>query len=1324
MQCPKCQHENPAQAKFCMECATKLELACSKCGTKLPPEAKFCMECATPVGDTPHAPAEASTPRLEDMVEKLYIPQPLQQRMDSAERELEGENRLVTVLFVDISGFTPISQQLPNEQVIERVNQCFRVVTDAVYRYEGSVNRFIGDCVLAFFGAPIAHENDTERAILAALEMQEKVSELGLRICIGINTGNMYFGSIGSPQHEEVSAYGPEVILAQRLQTTAEPGQVLVGEVTYRQTRRAFVFERLSPLMLKGIDKPTPAYQAVKVLPHPEKVRGIEGLYSPMIGRDEEFSKLSSCFSELCDGRGQIASIIGVAGVGKSRLVKELKAMSGEEVLWLEGRCLSIGESAGYWPFVDILKSYFGFDVNDTEPMMAEKIKNTVTDLLPNQADEVLPLFGNLLSVKFGDELDDRLKFAGPEQVKHQTFMALRDLFMGVAQKQPLMIVLEDLHWADSLSLDLTNLLMEMLTLAPMMLLCVYRPEQDHKSWRIGSVAQSKCLDRYTEIHLRELRQSESRRMVEQLLRIENLPERVKTLILEKSEGNPFFVEEVIRSLIDTEVVYHDGEGWRAKAEIETFIVPDTIQSVIMTRIDRLEDEVKYALQCASVIGRLFRRRLLAYTSEREQMLDQYLWKLEDNDLIYEERAIPELEYSFKHVLTQETAYSSLLERRQREFHRKVGEGIETLYRERLEEFYDELAYHYDKSANVQKAVEYLLKAGDKAKGSYANETAIAHFQRALEIMDQNGMERKDWKLAALRELGEVFFGIGKTVEAEKAFERAIALAKEMGLPPRQLVRLYHWISEALFWQSQFDEVIRYGEMGLEVLGEDTECLEAALMNARIAVGNSNKGNSEKWQEYTHKNMAFIKKLEYSVELRPPYVHIVLVLTNLDRDLEAAWDWAKQYQTLAAHHHDLRGVADVWICQGRILARKGDHENALSTYQKSLEMFERIGDDKHVSWGHQFIAGRLFYSGHIEEAETHAQIFLRLAEQVEIPRDIAGAHSRLGDIAMCQRRWEEAIFHYRKCLEGRQAIWNPKNLALAHLQLGKVYLKNGDPRRALQSFEKAADGAVETQQVDLLSDALWGLEGMRVGSGESHAFIEFCRTFKEQHGDAVANLSLRQWSLKTAQSADQFPHLTFADDFNTENIHPSWTWIDEFSDCAHRILESGGVEISAANGRDFDGLNVSAPRFMREVSGDFAAEVCVSPASDDKPWMGGLLIHHNKDNFLRFDVGVNGKHEMRLHGYVDGKQQIVGRGILHHATDIVHLRLERLGDEFFTYCSAGGENWFTCGTMASPLDDPIQLGICAIGMIDRTIYCGAYPDGTATVFRDFNLWTR
>jgi len=381
--------------------------------------------------------------------------------------------------------------------------------------------------------------------------------------------------------------------------------------------------------------------------------------------------------------------------------------------------------TASYWVFIDLFRAYFGWSAEESDRARGDRIVASLRtfvergELTESLMEEIGPLLGHLLSASFGTDWDTRLTHATPEQIKHQTFMAIRDVFLALATRQPLILVCEDLHWADSLSLDVISLLMEILRLVPLLLVCVYRPESEHKSWHLATIATRKCQERYTELHLQELTQPQSRRLVESLLTIDHLPVAVKELILEQARGNPFFVEDVVRSLIDSGMVYKDGAVWRAREGIESITVPESIQSVILSRVDRLEQHVKGVLQRASVIGRLFQRRVLEYTLQQEAELERILWELEDQALIYQERVVPEAEYSFKHVLTQETIYQNILRRRRAAFHQTVAEAMEVLYQGGLEEWYERLAYHYDRSGAAEKAVEYLLKAGEKSHRAY-----------------------------------------------------------------------------------------------------------------------------------------------------------------------------------------------------------------------------------------------------------------------------------------------------------------------------------------------------------------------------------------------------------------------------------------------------------------------------------------------------------------------------------------------------------------------------------------------------------------------------
>jgi class 3 adenylate cyclase/predicted ATPase len=761
--------------------------------------------------------------------------------MNAAAREMAGENRLVTALFADISGFTALSRQLATEAVVKKVNECFRMVTDAVYRYEGSINRFIGDCVLAFFGAPLSHENDPERAVRAALEMREAVSGLGLSISVGINTGMTYFGPIGTERHLEVSAYGPDVNLAKRLEDAAKPRQILVGAGTHRLTRKTFDYARLEPISVKGVEGPVSVYEAMGVAERPEKLRGIEGLRARMIGREREFAELKEAADQWFLGHGQMVSVIGEAGIGKSRLVAELREyLATRQFRCLEGRCISIGQPISYWPFLDMLRSYFGLSHQDSEAELARKVTEAVTGLFPQKANGILPFLGRLLSLRFGNELDTKLDHFTPEQVRHQTMMRLRDLFETLARKEPLLLVLEDLHWADDLSLDLISLLMDSLATSQLMLLCVYRPEREHRCWQLSSLAQRKAPESYTEIPLKQLTRQESRELVEELLTIENLPEGVKGMILRKSEGNPFFIEEVIRSLIDRDLVYREGEGWKARAGISDIDVPDTIQGVVLARVDRLQAEAKTVLQCASVIGRLFKYRLLEQLSRQEMNLDRYLNEFENKDLVYEERTVPEVEYTFKHAFTQEATYRGILEKRRREFHLEVAREMERLYGDRLEECYEELAHHYSKSDDAEKAVEYLQKAGDKAVRASAYEDAITSFRKGIGLTgalgDKTVCARREADLQ--RALGWALISSRghAAPEAGQACSRARELFEQVG-DSRQLFWALFGLDVYHLNRAEYDKEREAGERCIELAQQEGDAGMIACAHLQMGLG-------------------------------------------------------------------------------------------------------------------------------------------------------------------------------------------------------------------------------------------------------------------------------------------------------------------------------------------------------------------------------------------------------------------------------------------------------------------------------------------------------
>ena len=1323
MQCTKCKHENRDNAKFCENCGEKLSFICPKCGSELKPEAKFCDECGTKVSLAP----KVVIPSLEEIHAEIQRSTP-KSMLQSVTSQIEGENRILSILFGDISNSVGITEKMDPEDAADLINECLKTMVDVIVKYEGRINRFLGDCVLAFFGAPVSHENDPERAVLSALEMRDEVAKLNLNISIGINTGMVYVGAMGTDEHKEFTAMGTAVNLASRLQNIASTGQIIVGETTYRLTRRSFEFQPLPSLEVKGISEPISAYEVLKSLPKHEKVRGIEGLRAEMIGREKEFNDLKDSVGELLNGKGQIVSIIGEAGVGKSRLVSELRDYLDVEthhaVSLLEGRCVSIGESISYWVFIDILRSYLEFSADDNLDTLRQKTIEKMGSLFPQRQDEIMPYIGNLLSLEFGNEWDNKVKNMSADIVKYQTFMALRDVFVAISRQKPLILILEDLHWGDNLSLDLINLLMDTLRLAPIMLICVYRPEKEHKSWHISAQASSKCLDRYKEITLRPLTIQESRRLIESLLNIENLPDTIKENILQKVEGNPFFVEEVIRSLMESGVIYRDGDRWIAKDEIKSIAVPDTVQNVIMSRIDRLEEETRYVLQSASVIGRLFRHRLLQYITQRERDLDRHLWQLEESDLVYEEQVIPELEYSFKHALTQETAYNTILSRRRREFHRKVAEGYETLYSSRIEEYYDDLAYHYSRSDDHLKAVQYLIKAGEKARRNYSNDVAISHFQKALEIIERESIEQDEWKLEALQGLGEVYDGTNRQAEAVEVLEKAIALAKEMKLPPRRIVGLYSLITEPLYWLRMGDKMLSYAKMGLEELGNDTECLEAVLMNDRMALWYEDfMYDKERLKENIDKNKAIIKNLPYSPELRPPYNRIIYFAIYYN-DFDSAYEWAKELEKHAIQYNDIRGIAESWCYQGDILIHNGNYKTGIPYMQRAIDTLERIGDNMRTLYMRRGIIYNFLMMGDIDEAEKHAKAILKISENQSSDPTLS-EHYLWHFIEIIRQNYDKALTHLQKMFEDFQSHKYIGWIARIYGYLGIVYMKKGNYNQAIQNFELSMKTIMESSNESLISWAyllpLLSLKEAYEAISTPDKYREYCLSLKERYADVIEKLPSFMFDLEPIQPSEEYRNLIFADDFQGK-VDESYVWIDEFDDCSYRLTDDG-VEIHSANGRDLNGTNNSAPRLMREISGDFAVETIVSPISNEKPQIGGILLWKDKSNFLRLERGYWGKRTVSYSGCVDGKPYNCSHGFLPNAGDDIYLRLERSEGKFHAYCNDGKE-WLSCGEIELQAKDPIQVGIYAYGMIDRHIYCGAYKEGTATLFRKYQIWTR
>ena len=761
MKCPTCQYQNREGVNFCEQCGAKMEVECPNCKAGIPPDKRFCGRCGQALTEPSGVPPEPPPSR-------------------------EAERKHVTVLFSDLSGYTAMSEKLDPEEVREITTRIFGEVALIVARYEGFVEKYVGDAVLALFGVPHAHEDDHIRAILAAREIHAIVSaaaadyekKIGrpLTFHSGIATGLVVTGEINLEKGVHGVA-GDTVNLASRLASLAKPGEILVGESTYLRGKGAFLFERLQSASLKGKAEPVTPYRLVEGEAGTARRLAPWAISSPLVGRTAEVAAIRSCLNRLLGGQGGILSLIGEAGLGKSRLMAEIRRYyQNENLLWLEGKTLSYGQKMSYWPFREILCHFAGITEDDKDVGAWEKLERKIADLFPSESGQILPYLASLIGLEVKGELAKNLAHMDGESMGKQIYLSSRRFLERLAEK-PLILVFEDLHWADESTVLLIEHLFPLTDRVSLLISWVSRPEAGIPAMRLRETALRDHERRYTEIRLNPLSPTECTQLMDNLLAIENLSSRARQLILMKADGNPFFVEEIMRTLVDRGAVRPERGRWKATSHIETIAIPDTIQGVIMARIDRLDEELKQVLKAASVIGRVFLYRLLKEVTAAAKELDEHLDTLTATELIRERQRIPELEYIFKHALVQESTYESILLKKRQELHGKVASAIETLFSDRLDEFSSVLAYHYARAESWEKAQAYLLKAGDQAGRIAADAEALTHYHQALETYTRVFGDKWDPVQRGIleRKMGEAFYRRGETQKAMDYLQRALA---------------------------------------------------------------------------------------------------------------------------------------------------------------------------------------------------------------------------------------------------------------------------------------------------------------------------------------------------------------------------------------------------------------------------------------------------------------------------------------------------------------------------------------------------------------------
>ena len=1073
MKCLKCRFENPEDSVFCLECGTAMEIACPACGKSLPAGAKFCNKCGRDLrGQRQPLPRDLS---FEEKIAKIqrYLPEGLTEKILSQRDRIEGERKQVTVMFCDMEGFSLLTERLGPEEAYTVMDDVYEILIHKVHDYEGTVNEMTGDGIVALFGAPIALEDAPQRAIRSAMAIhremvrfserlrKEKPGIQPVKMRIGIHTGPVVVGTLGNDLRVDFKAVGDTVNLASRMEELAAPGSTCVTEASFKLTEGLFRFEALGRKQIKGREEPVTVYQVLG--PSTRRTRfdvSAERGLTPFVGRERELELLLDGFERAKTGRGQAFSIVAEAGLGKSRLLYEFrKAVTNEDMTFLEGRSLSYSRGIAYHPVIDMLKS--NFDIRDQDGVLeiGNKVKAGLETIGADPA-STLPYLLDLLSIE--ENGIERMPLS-PETRKARIIEALKAIVLKGSEVRPLIMAFEDLHWVDRSSEDVFKSLLDSIPGARVLLMFTYRPEFVH-TWGAKSF--------HSHVTLNRLSNRETLFMVTHLLDTGDIDPDLEHLILEKTEGVPFFIEEFLKSLKELKIIERKDTKYCLAKDMQEVSIPSTVQDVIMARVDSLPEGTKDLLQLGSVIDREFSYELIKRVAGLpEQELLSRLSGLRDSELLYERGVYPQSTYVFKHALTQEVAYNSLLAKKRNVIHEEIGEAVEELYSERLEEYYELLAYHYVRSHNRDKALEYLDLANQKANKANAIEEAKTYFDVCMGLADSvpDTKEIREKRISLLVNQANVFTFLIQTPEYYELLTRYESLAvstDNAGL----LGAFYVCRGQCEYIFGRFDKAIETTTKAVELCETAGDDKGAAHAYALLAHCYLQKGDLEK---------TLALKEEALRKMGDPFDPAVYVRAL--NAASAAWGW------------------------------RGRFDEAIDFGQKGLEVAQRSSDNRSICQAAYFLTAAYLFKGDLDSAVEYGELAVEKAPtsafKVFPKITLAWARCRAGEVAtaiasldsaihdlpaerfifgelyggmpLCEGYWLAGEYaKARGTLEEYVELTNRCGtrlyLGYAHRLLGEVSLK-ADPSQAIPHFDKAISIFKETKAENHLALAYSGL---------------------------------------------------------------------------------------------------------------------------------------------------------------------------------------------------------------------------------------------------------
>ena len=1078
MNCSACSFSNREGVHYCTRCGTPLVLVCLRCHTPAQEGDQFCGACGNRMIQLAgSAPLPVLAPALAAPAIAAPAPGP-------AAAPFESERKNVTVLFADIAGFTAMSEKLDPEDVTNLMNGCLRMLADVVVRYEGYVDKFIGDCVMAIFGAPIAHENHPELAVRAALAMHKEMEEYNkklpakidkkLALHTGINSGMVIAGGVGSDMKMEYTVMGDTVNLASRLESIAKDGQIFVSGYTYNLTRNLFEFLRHEPIKVKGKQAPVAVYEVLKAKTQAAQDVKTSDTAPPLVGRSSEIDILQKCARALMAGHGQAVFLISEPGIGKSRVQLELKnRFKPGEIQIIEGTCRSFSRSTSYAVFGEIFKQLFTIDADDLSEAVRDKLVKNLPLLLKLDAEALTPEareaivhIGSILGLQLGDEYDVAVDQMEAQEIKASIFRSVAWFYRQLAKHKPLMLVLENLHHADTTSIELIAFLFEAVRQDPVMLVLLMRPMREHPSAKLPPIAKKVLDDRATEISFSRLSDPECDQLLRHLLKVERVPTAILAMVRSRADGNPLYIEEIARSLLDDGIVARGDDGsLRLIRDLDQVAIPGSIQGLVMARIDKLPAALKDVLQIAAVLGPTFKHELLKRVAKADD-LEARLAQLIELGIVFESKSFPEIEYSFRNVLTQEAIYSTLLLKRQKELHAQIAAEIEALYASRLDDQVELLAQHYDGAADYPRAYAYLVKSGMKAKAAYSNQDAASYFIHAIEIAER--MERPA-DLAAVR------IALSEVQELQGDMEAAIGTLQAATELIGDEVRRADVLRNIGRIEEKRGSAMKASEMygaALEILRNHPDAVETGMlyMNQSWVMN-----RMRRYDLAIETAMKAVKIFEahHAVDKIAYAFNNLGVIYEHKGDFDKAYEFNKKSLDLFAEQGNKRQMGNLFLSLGYLYNKKKELDVALDFFEQSFQTMDRIGN--------RFGAGTALMSkgrcyvdlNRLDDAEATLAQALRIHRELDLKRKVVANELALGNVLLRKND----LMGARKHAEGAYALAEQESYAsdqarACRLQADLAHREGGDPTPKLREAIGLLEGIGRAEEAAQIAKQL------------------------------------------------------------------------------------------------------------------------------------------------------------------------------------------------------------------------------------------------------------